>query len=66
MSIDWTSVNLEYVAMLSAFAFIAAFVSSFITYGHRLAGAVLTAILFAAIFVYATYYPHGMALPSLK
>jgi hypothetical protein len=28
-------------------------------------GAVLTALLFAAAFVYWTYYPHGLPLPTL-
>jgi hypothetical protein len=66
MSVDWASVNWGYVALLSGFAFIAALVVNFITFGHRLAGAILTALLFAAIFVFATYYPHGIALPTLK
>ena len=43
-----------------------ALIANFITFRHRLAGAILTTLLFAAIFVFATYYPHGMALPTLK
>ena len=66
MSIDWASVNWGYVALLSGFTLIAAFIVNFITFGHRLVGAILTALLFAAVFVLATYYPHGMALPTLK
>jgi hypothetical protein len=66
MSIDWASVNWSYVLLLSGFAFIAAFFANFITFGYRLAGAILTALLFAAVFVFATYYPHGIALPALK
>ena len=57
MPIDWASVNWSYVALLSLFAFIAALIANFITFRHRLA---------AAIFVLATYYPHGIALPTLK
>ena len=66
MSIDWASVNWGYVALLSGIAFIAAFFANFITLGYRLAGAILTALLFAGIFVFATYYPHGVSLPTLK
>jgi hypothetical protein len=66
MLIDWASVNWGYVALLSGFALIAALIANFITFGHRLFGAILTALLFAAVFVFATYYPHGIALPTLK
>jgi len=66
MSIDWASVSWDYVALLSGFTFIAALVANFITFRHRLAAAILTALLFAAIFVFATYSSHGIALPTLK
>jgi len=66
MLIDWASVNWGYVALLSGFTFIAALIANFITFRHRLAGAILTTLLFAAIFVFATYYPHGIPLPTLK
>ena len=65
MSIDWGAVNWGYVALLSGFAFIAALVANFIT-AKPLTGAILAAFLFAAVFVFATYYPHGIALPTLK
>lgn len=66
MAIDWSSVNWSYVALLSGFTFVAALIANFITFGHRFAAAVLAAIIFAAVFVFATYYPHGIALPTLK
>ena len=66
MPIDWASVNWGYVALLSGFAFIAALIANFIAFGHRLGGAILAGILFGAIFVFATYYPHGISLPTLK
>ena len=66
MSIDLSSVNWGYVALVSGFTFVAALLANFITFGHRLAGAVLTTLLFAAFFVLATYYPHGIDLPTLK
>ena len=66
MSIDWGSVNWGYVALLSGFTFIAALIANFITFGYALAAAIVAALLFAVIFVFATYYPHGIALPTLK
>ena len=66
MSIDWASINWGYVAPLSGFTFIAALVANLVTFRHQLAAAILAAVLFAAIFVLATYYPHGIALPTLK
>ena len=66
MSIDWAFVNWGYVALLSGFTFIAALIANFITFRRPLAGAILAALLFAAVFVFATYYPHGIALPTLK
>jgi hypothetical protein len=66
MSIDWASVNWSYVALLSAFTFIAALIANFITFGHRGAAAIVAALLFAVFFVFATYYPHGITLPTLK
>jgi len=66
MSIDWAAVNWGYVALLSAFTFIAALTANLVTFRHRLAAAILAALLFAVIFVLATYYPHGISLPTLK
>ena len=66
VSIDWESVNWGYVALLSAFTFIASLIANLVTFGHRLAAAILSALLFAMIFVAATYYPHNISLPTLK
>jgi hypothetical protein len=66
VNIDWASVNWGYVALLSAFTFIATLIANVVTFRHRLAAAILSALLFAAIFVFATYYPHGISLPTLK
>jgi prepilin signal peptidase PulO-like enzyme (type II secretory pathway) len=66
MSIDWSTVNWGYVAMLSGFTFIAALIANFITFRHRVAAAILATLLFAVIFVFVTYYPHGIAVPTLK
>lgn len=62
--IDWAAVNWIYVAMLAVFVFIATLVGHLLSLGHRGYGAVLSALLFAAIFVFWSYYPHGLPLPT--
>ena len=66
MAIDWSTVNWGYVALLSGFTFIAALVANYVTFGHRVAAAIVAAALFAALFVFVTYYPHGISVPTLK
>ena len=44
MPLDWASVHWAYVALFSGFAFIAALIGNVISLGHRLAGAILTAV----------------------
>ena len=64
MPIDWGAVNWVNVGLLSAFVFLAALVSSFLPFKSRWAGAFLTALLFAVLYVFWTYYPHGLVLTS--
>jgi hypothetical protein len=66
MSIDWAAVHWGYVALLSLLVFVAALIANVVTFRHRLAGAIVAALLFAVLFVIATYYPHGVALPTLN
>jgi hypothetical protein len=66
MPIDWNAVNWPYVALLSVFVLIAALIGNYVTFRHRAAGAIVASVLFAALFVFATYYPHGLPLPTLK
>jgi hypothetical protein len=63
---DWAAVNWVNVGLLAAFAFLASLIGNILAFNSRLFGAILTAILFAAIFVLWTYYPHGFALPNVK
>jgi hypothetical protein len=58
MPIDWSAVNWLYVAIMAGFVFIAAFIGNLFTLGSRIGGALLTAILFAAMYVAWNYYPH--------
>ena len=59
MPIDLSTVNWEYVAILSLLAFIAALLGSIIAFRNRFVGAILAGILFAIGFVFWTYYPHA-------
>ena len=64
MPIDWESVNWIYVGVLGVLAFFASLVGGLIAFNRRVLGALLSAILFAALFVAWTYYPHGLPLPT--
>ena len=66
MPIDWAAVNWVYVALLSGFAFLGSLIGNLLAFRSRLIGAILAAVLFAAMYVLWTYYPHGIALPGVK
>ena len=57
--IDWANVNWLYVIVLSVIVF---FSTLLCTLAFR--GAVMSALVFAAAFVFYTYYPHGLPLPT--
>jgi lipopolysaccharide export LptBFGC system permease protein LptF len=58
MAIDFSSVNWLYVAIMAVFAFVAALLGGLISFRNRVGGALLAAILFAAMYVAWNYYPH--------
>jgi hypothetical protein len=64
MPIDLGQVDWVYVAVLAVFVFVANLVGNLLSFNRRGLAAVLAAVLFAAIFVYWTYYPHGLPLPT--
>jgi hypothetical protein len=66
MPIDLASVHWLYVVLLSAFAFLASLVGNLLSFKSRFWGAVMTAVLFGALYVMWTYYPHGIALATPK
>ncbi len=57
---DLSQVDWLYVALLAVFALVASFVANFVSFRRRGLAAVITAVLFAVIFVFWTYYPHGL------
>jgi hypothetical protein len=64
MPIDLGQVDWLYVALLALFVFVASLVANLLSFGHRGFAAVLAAAVFTAIFIFWTYYPHGIPLPT--
>ena len=64
MPIDWANVSWVYVAVLAVFVFLASLIGNLLTFRHHLLGSALSAILFAVVFVFWTYYPHNVPLPT--
>jgi hypothetical protein len=58
MPIDLSTVNWLYVVIMGVFVFVAAVIGNLIALGSRVGGALITAILFAAMYVAWNYYPH--------
>jgi hypothetical protein len=63
MPIDLSQVDWLYVALLAIFVFVTTFVGGVLSFGHRWTGATLSALLFVALFVFWTYYPHRVPGP---
>jgi hypothetical protein len=64
MPIDLLSVNWIYVGVLAVFVFIATFVGNLLAFNNRGWAAFLSALAFVVIFIFWTYYPHGLPLPT--
>jgi hypothetical protein len=64
MPIDLTQVDWLYVAVLAIFVCISTVVGNLLSFNHRGVAAFLSTVLFVAIFVAWTYYPHGLPLPT--
>src|SRR6185437_4040576 len=62
--IDWLNVDWLYVAILTVFVFITTLLGELLSLHRRLTGAILSAVLFAVAFVFWTYYPHHLPLPT--
>jgi hypothetical protein len=62
MPIDLAQVDWLYVALLAVFVFLTTLVGSLLSFGHRWTASTLSALLFAGVFVFWTYYPHRVPL----
>src|SRR5262249_60029147 len=58
MPIDLSQVDWLYVIVLAIFVFAATYVGGVLSFGRRWIAATLSTLLFAALFVFWTYYPH--------
>src|SRR5262249_9433157 len=65
LPIDGANVNWPYVCSLVALVFVCTFFGSALSLGRTILCCVLTALLFATAFIYWTYYPHDLPLPTL-
>jgi hypothetical protein len=64
MPIDLAQVDWLYVIVLAIFVFLSSLIGGLLAFTSRMTGAVLAALIFAAMFVGWTYYPHGIPLPT--
>lgn len=58
MPIDPAQVDWLYVILLAVFVAVSAYLGGLLSFSRRGTGAVLSAVLFAVIFIFWTYYPH--------
>jgi len=65
-NINLATVDWVFVGLMTALAFVAALLGSYIAFRSRFWGAIIAAILFAIGFVAWNYYPHAFGLPILK
>jgi len=65
LPIDWANVNWNYVVALVLLVFVCTFVGTALSLGHTIRGCILTALLFGTAFLFWTYYPHDLPLPTL-
>lgn len=64
MPIDLAQVDWLYVIVLAVLVFIASGLGNLVFFASRGTAAAVSAILFAAMFVAFTYYPHHLPLPT--
>jgi len=64
MPIDLTHADWLYVVVLAIFVFVANIVANFLSFDRRWIAAAIAALLFVVIFVFWSYYPHGLPLPT--
>jgi|SRR5262249_25530823 len=63
MRFDLAAVDWLYVAVLAVLVFIATLVGISVSFGRQLVAATISALVFAALFVIWTYYPHRVPGP---
>jgi len=64
-TVDWADVNWLYVAVLAVLVFFSTLIGMLLSFKRVFRSAGLSALLFAAAFVFWNYYPHGLPLPKM-
>jgi hypothetical protein len=64
LHIDWANVSWLYVAVLAVLVFVSTLIGTLLSFKRLLLGALLSTVVFAVAFVFWTYYPHGLPLPT--
>ena len=64
MPIDLAAVDWFYVIVLAILVFLSTLIGSLLAFRHVFLGALFSALLFVVGFVFWTYYPHGLPLPT--
>src|SRR5262249_29370593 len=64
LPIDWANVNWPYVIVLALIVFTCPLIGPALSFRRIFFGGVLTALLFAAAYVFWTYSPPGLPLPT--
>lgn len=62
--IDWASVNWLYFVLLIALVFVTTLIGSLLSFHRHIVAALISAVLFAGLFMFWMYYPHHLPLPS--
>jgi hypothetical protein len=64
MPIDLAAVDWLYVIVLAILVFLSTLIGIVLAFRHVFLGALFSALLFVVGFVFWTYYPHGLPLPT--
>jgi len=64
-TIDWANVNWLYVAVLAVFVFCSTLIGMLLSFKRAIRSALLSALVFTAAFVFWSYSPHGLPLPTM-
>jgi hypothetical protein len=65
LPIDWVQVNWPYVITLVLLVFVCTFVGTALSLKRTFLSCVLTSLLFGTAYMFWTYYPHDLPLPTL-
>jgi len=66
LPIDWANVNWPYFLALVVLVFACTFVGTALSMKRTFLSCLLTSLLFGAAFMFWTYYPHNLPLPTLE